>query len=153
MKFKNRKVILFLDNAPCHPDTLQNKLPKFKLIFYQNAQRHGYNPLDVGIIRLFKRKNRKLWIQYVVSRVDEGKRGSDIIQDVTILNTIHWLQTSWKSVRKEAILNIASKNVDSKRHVASTLTLLFMRNFRVYSSTYSKVKTSAQKNLLASMIT
>ena len=59
-------------------------------------------PLDAGIIRAFNCKYRKLLVKfkYVVSRVDEGKRASDIIQNVTILRAIHWLQASEKAIQQ-----------------------------------------------------
>ena len=31
MKFKNRNVILFLDNAPCHPQDLEGKFSNIKV--------------------------------------------------------------------------------------------------------------------------
>ena len=33
MNFENRKVILFLDNATCHLESLQNGLTNIKLVF------------------------------------------------------------------------------------------------------------------------
>ena len=33
VQLERRKIILFLDNAPCHPETLQNNLKNIKLIF------------------------------------------------------------------------------------------------------------------------
>ena len=34
MNFENRKLILFLDNATCHPESLQNGLTNIKLVLF-----------------------------------------------------------------------------------------------------------------------
>ena len=122
LRFEDRKVILFLDNAPCHPDTPRNELSQTKLVFLPKYTKLRLQPLNAEIIRAFKCKYRKLLVKYIVSRVDEGKRASDIIQDVTILKVIQWLKAS---LRK--LYNIASKSVDSKRRVAPVLSMVLMR--------------------------
>ena len=33
LRLEGGKVTLFLDNAPCHPETLQNNLTKMKSVF------------------------------------------------------------------------------------------------------------------------
>ena len=59
--------------------------------------------LDPSIIRKFKHKYRKMFVCYVVIRIDEGKTASQITEDAHILKTITWLQTTWKSVSTETI--------------------------------------------------
>ena len=101
---------LFLDNAPSHPETLQSKLRNIKLIYLPKRTTSRLQPLlDAGIIRSFKSKYRKLLVKYVIARVDEGKKASDIIQDVDILKAIHWLQLAWKNVSKETIQHCFQK--------------------------------------------
>ena len=134
LKFEDRKPTLLLNNAPCCPGTLQNKLAQIKLVFLPKCTMSQLRPLDSGIIRAFKCNYRKFLVKYVVSKVDDGKRASDILTDKTILKAIHWLQASCTSC-------IASKNVGSKQPEAPTLTLVLMRNFKVYSSNYDAVKT------------
>ena len=48
-------------------------------------------------------------MKYVMSRIDEGKNASEIIKDVNIAKTIHWLQVAWKDVSKETILHCFQK--------------------------------------------
>ena len=73
VQLERRKIILFLDNAPCHPETLQNNFKNIKLIFLPKCTTSLLQPLDAGIIRAFKCKYRKRLLQYVVSRIEEGK--------------------------------------------------------------------------------
>ena len=56
----------FIDNAPCHPETLQNNLKNIKLIFLPKFTTSRLQPLDAGIIRPFKCKYRKRLLKYVV---------------------------------------------------------------------------------------
>ena len=72
VQLEGRKVILFLDNAPCHPDTLQSRLKNIKLIFLPKCTTSRLQPRDTDMIRVFKRKYRKLLMKYVVARIDEG---------------------------------------------------------------------------------
>ena len=54
------KVVLFWDNATCHPETLQTSLINIKLTFLLKNTRSPVQPLDAGSIRNFKHKYRKL---------------------------------------------------------------------------------------------
>ena len=90
MNQEKQKVILFWDNATCHPETAQASFKNIKLVFLPSR----LQPLDVGIIRNFMHKYRKLLVCYVVSRIDEGKTASQIIKEVHVLKAITWLQTA-----------------------------------------------------------
>ena len=41
----------------------------------------------------------------MVSRIDEGKNASEIIQHVNIAKANHWLQVAWRDVSTEKIIN------------------------------------------------
>ena len=45
----------------------------------------------------------------MISRTDEGKNASEIIQDVNIAKAVHWLQVAWKDVSTETITNCFQK--------------------------------------------
>ena len=61
--------------------------------------------LDAGIIRNFELKYKKILLRFVVSRVNDSKTASQIIEEVLMLRTISWLQTTWMSVTPEIIKN------------------------------------------------
>ena len=73
VQLERRKIILFLDNAPCHTETLQNNLKNIKVIFLPQCTTSLLEPLDPDIIRAFKCKYRKRLLKYVVSRIDEER--------------------------------------------------------------------------------
>ena len=46
MNYENRKVIMFLDNVTCHPESLQNGLTNIKLVFLPKNTTFRLQPLD-----------------------------------------------------------------------------------------------------------
>ena len=56
---ENRKVLLFLDNAPSHPETLQGNFKNIKVVFLSKNTTSQLQSCDAGIIRNFKVKYRK----------------------------------------------------------------------------------------------
>ena len=100
---------MFWDSAACHPETAHAGLKNIKLVFLPKNTTSRLQPLDAGIIRNFKHKYRKLLVRCVVSRIDEGKTASQIIEGVHVLKAITWLQTAWKSVVPETIKHCFKK--------------------------------------------
>ena len=94
--FENRKVILFLDNATCHPESLDDHFFNIKIVFLPKNTTSRLQPLDAGIIRNFKVKYRKSLVKYVLSRINNNASAAEIVQDVNILMTIRWVQRAWK---------------------------------------------------------
>ena len=94
MNQEKRKVILFWDIATCNSETAQAGLKNIKLVFLPKNTTSRLQPLDAGIITNFKHKYRTLLVRYAVSRIDEGKTASQIIEEVHVLKVITWLQTA-----------------------------------------------------------
>ena len=69
MNFENCKVILFLDNARCHPESLQRRLTNIKLVFFPKNTTSLLQLLGAGTIRNFNFKYRKPVLCFVVSHV------------------------------------------------------------------------------------
>ena len=90
--FENRKVILFLDNATCHPESTDDKFSNIKIVFLLKNTTSRLQPLDAGIIRNFKVKYRKSFVNYVLSRINDNVSAAEIVQDVNVLMAIRWVQ-------------------------------------------------------------
>ena len=88
MKMQDRNVVLFLDNATSHQESTEKNLSNIKSVFLPKNTTSRLQFLDAGIIRAFKLKYRKLLIRYVISKVDDNKRVSDIINEINILKVI-----------------------------------------------------------------
>ena len=87
-----KKVILFLDNATCHPESMDDKFSNIKSMFLPKNTTSRLQPLDAGIIRNFKVKYRNSLVKYVLLRISDNASATEIVQDVNILMAIRWMQ-------------------------------------------------------------
>ena len=107
--------MLFIGNAPSHPDILQEGLKNVKLEFLPKNTTSRLKFCDAGITKNFKHRYRKLLIRYTFARIDTGNRSAlEISNNVTILKVIEWVQTSWTEVSESTIKNCLEKCVFSK---------------------------------------
>ena len=101
--FENSKVILFLDNATCHPESMDDKFSNIKILFLPKNTTSRRQPSDAGIIQNFKVKYRKSLVKYVLSRINDNASAAEIVQDVNILMVIRWVQRAWKDVAPSTV--------------------------------------------------
>ena len=87
---EDRSIILFMDNAPCHPEDLDDKFDKIKIVFFPKNTTSRLQPLDLGIIQAFKLKYYKRLLTHVVSKVDQCNSASDVCKSVDVLQAIRW---------------------------------------------------------------
>lgn len=105
MRLEGRNVLLFLDNASCHPDV---ELSNVKLIFLPPNTTSKCQPLDQGIIQSFKVQYRKQLVEYIISMIDENifltNINSKKLPEITVLNAITWIKTAWDRVSPDTIV-------------------------------------------------
>ena len=82
---ERRNVILFLDNAPCHPSDIKGKYDHIKIVFFQLHCTSRPQPLDLGIIQTFKLKYLKLMLIHVVSKIDYCNSATEVFKSVDLL--------------------------------------------------------------------
>ena len=71
MAAAERDTLLFMDNAPCHPENFVVSHSNIKAVFLPIRTTSRLQPLDAGIIRNFKVKYRKRLLKFVISRIDD----------------------------------------------------------------------------------
>ena len=59
--------------------------------------------MDFGIIQSFKIYYHKSLLRYVLAKIDECSKASDIVKSVSILNAVRWVAQAWESVSSETI--------------------------------------------------
>lgn len=113
MKLQSRKVILFLDNARCHPDIL---LSNVTLSFLSPNTTSHCQPLDQGIIQSFKLHYRKLLMANVVTKLDAYLQSKilnadeDLLPKPNVLEALGWIDEAWKNVKVETIKKCFAKS-------------------------------------------
>ena len=107
--FEDRKVILFLDNATCHPESMVGQFSQIKIIFLSNNKTSRLQPLDASIIQNFKVKYRKRQVKYVLARIQEDVSTTQIVKVADVLAAIRWQQEAWKEVSNLTIKNYFEK--------------------------------------------
>ena len=106
---ENRKVLLFVDNAPPQPETLRGNFKNIKLVFLPKNTTSQLQPCDAGIIRNFKVKYCKQLMKYVISRIADGKKASEIIEGVDLLQCVRWVNQAFEKITKITIRHYFEK--------------------------------------------
>lgn len=70
---ENRKILLFVDNCPAHPKSIQEKLKAITLCFFPPNATSVLQPLDLGIIRTMKHYYRYDLVKQRINIMDKGE--------------------------------------------------------------------------------
>jgi len=102
MQHFNRKILLFIDNPPCHDNM---DVSHVAISFFPANCSATLQPLDQEIIRSFKTIYRKLFLQRLLTNIKEIINIKDIIRKVSILDSLYWIQKTRVEVSTETIVN------------------------------------------------
>ena len=92
MKRQKRRILLFLDNATCHPAlTLSN----IKLQFLPPNSTSKVQPLNQGIIKALKARYRKKLLQHLIGQMDLTASATELSRKITILDATYWIAEAW----------------------------------------------------------
>ena len=75
--FEQRKVIFFLDDTTCQPESMVDSFSQIMIIFLLK----NIMPLDAGIIQNFKVNYGKRLMKYVLARINGNSSATRIIKD------------------------------------------------------------------------
>jgi len=99
LKCDGRSVLLLMYNAGCHPPELKDRYSSnIKVVFLPANATSKFQPLDLGIIKNFKVHYKKLLLHYVVAKIDECSKASEVTKKITVLQAIRWIGEAWKKV-------------------------------------------------------
>ena len=101
MVVQNRHVLLFVDNAPCHPRDIP--LSNVTVRFLPANTTSITQPCDLGIIKNVKVHYQKQHITSVISHLDAGMPHGDVQKSTTIYDAAQWISRAWRSVKSETI--------------------------------------------------
>nr|XP_014095325.1 tigger transposable element-derived protein 6 [Bactrocera oleae]XP_014095331.1 tigger transposable element-derived protein 6 [Bactrocera oleae]XP_014095339.1 tigger transposable element-derived protein 6 [Bactrocera oleae]XP_014095347.1 tigger transposable element-derived protein 6 [Bactrocera oleae] len=103
MRFQNRNIILFLDNAASHQ--IQISFTNIKLIFLPPITTAACQPLDQGIIQNFKVFYRSSILQHLLPKIDSAVSASELAKSINILEALYFIKTSWDKVKATTFKN------------------------------------------------
>ena len=104
LKRRNRQILLFMDNAHCHPESLKGQFANINVVFLPKNTTSKTQPLDAGIIANWKVLYRKRMLRYVCNKVDDVTNAVEIV-----LMAIEWGRQAWNEVAPHTIKK-CSKN-------------------------------------------
>ncbi|XP_066274905.1 tigger transposable element-derived protein 4-like [Branchiostoma lanceolatum] len=109
MKRQDRKIVLFMDNAPTH---IGMDLSNIELKFFPPNTTSRLQPMDQGIIQAMKLKYRKLQLNRIVNELQENRdaTGTDIAKKITVLDAIRWVDSAWKETGRDTIKRCFEKS-------------------------------------------
>jgi hypothetical protein len=104
-QMRGRKVLLLLDNFSGHELGVQlvgglEGLTNVRVTWLPANTTSYWQPLDQGIILIFKLAYRKLWILYMLRQFEANKNPN---KTVTLLKAIQWTRVAWDSVTADKI--------------------------------------------------
>ena len=100
---EKKNILLFMDNAPCHPPCLEGMFSNIKVVFLPKNTTSKTQPLDAGIIANWKVKYKKRLLRYVCSRADGSTNASEIVKSINILMVIEWGRDAWNEISNSTI--------------------------------------------------
>jgi hypothetical protein len=101
MKKSSRQILLFLDNAPCHPVDVQ--LSNIKLFFFPPNTTSTVQPLDQGVIHSFKCHYCRMFVRHIIAQCTMAHSIDQIT--ITALDAIRWIHEAWNTVTSITIRN------------------------------------------------
>ena len=106
LALRKKKAVLFLDNAPCHPNVA---LSNIVLKFLPPNTTAATQPLDQGIIKSFKSHYRKAMLTRIVNCMDNAASVEDVVKGFSVFTVIQMIDKAWDSVTESTIKNCFKK--------------------------------------------
>jgi hypothetical protein len=101
-KMKGRKVALLMDNFSAHEAAVEDiQLQNTIIIWLPANSTSRYQPLDQGIICIWKAYWKRQWILYMMTQFD---RGLDPVLTIIILQALRWVIPAWELDLKDTTI-------------------------------------------------
>ena len=123
LRRQKRTIVLLMDNAPCHPEDLNDTFSQIKIVFLLKNTTSRLQPLDLGIIQIILMYFKRL-LTDVVNKVDDCSTASEVCKSVDVLQAIRWTAIVWNDVPKSTVVKCFIKtgvlNYEGETNAAET---------------------------------
>ena len=107
MKRQKRNILLFVDNAPSHPSI---QLSNVKVVFLPANTTSVAQRMDQEIIQTTKLKFYQQQSQHILNKMEKSTQsGTELLKQITVLDTIYWINRAWKAVDGTTIMKCFDK--------------------------------------------
>jgi hypothetical protein len=106
---QGRKIVMFVDNAPCHKIEQGTVLANITIHFIPANTTCIIQPLDIGIIRSFKAKYLGMITRKRLALIDGGVNPLKIGKEITVKIAIEFGRDAWDLVTGSTIRNCFRK--------------------------------------------
>ena len=104
MRRAQRNIIVFVDNCAAHSKDTSN-LTNIKVHFLPPNSTAVLQPMDQGVIKVFKQHYRKRLVKWMIEKLDNtGEIGK-----VNVLQSIHFILSAWELITPSVIANCFHK--------------------------------------------
>ena len=100
MAKKKRNILIFVDNAPSHP---QIKLSNVVIKLFPFNCTSELQTMDQVIIKKLKIGYRKRLPRRVTAKIDSCETGDELIKFVNVLDAFYWVPQAWQDVIQKTI--------------------------------------------------
>ena len=106
MRAQQRQIVMIMDRCPAHPADV--RLTNIEVVFLPANTTAILQPMDAGVIHSFKRHYRRMLMERIVQRLDDGldQTSSEASKHITVLDAIHLMKQAWTN-------KVTSKTVEN----------------------------------------
>jgi hypothetical protein len=97
---KSINVVLFLDNASCHPKVT---LSKMKIAWFPANATSVSHPTDMGVTYTFKPHYRQFLMQFFILNVEEADNSYTFARSVSDLDPVNWIRLAIKKIKARTV--------------------------------------------------
>lgn len=98
LRVKGRSILLFVNNAGCHPRDSHSRFSSIKVVYLPPNSISTVQPLDLGIIQNMKVHYHKYFLRYVLLKIEECTSATEVVNSVDVLSAIWWISKAWNEV-------------------------------------------------------
>jgi len=106
MRSQNRNVLIFLDNAACHPNI---ELSNMKILMLHPNTTSITQPMEQGVIYTFKSYYRKFLLQSILCKMDNFSSAHQFAKSISVLDAVNWIALACDNVKPECVRNCFRK--------------------------------------------